>query len=148
MATLSEKGARIAKNTLFTLLLKRATKLVGKPVSVALVLKEAVDKLKDHDNPKSGVHQVIELGMSIVRMVRAWSGGHYRGVSPMTIVSGVAVLLYVVSPIDLVPDFIPLLGFGDDLALISWFIGRFRDEIARFQDWERNGEQPDALVIE
>ncbi len=146
MATLTEKGARIAKNSIFTYFLKRAAKVVGKPARVALVLKEAVDTLKDHDNPKSGIHQVVELGMTLIRLVGAWISGHYRGVSPMTIVSAVAVLLYVVSPIDLIPDFIPIIGFGDDLALIAWFVGRFRDEIAKFQAWEKAGEQPDALV--
>jgi uncharacterized membrane protein YkvA (DUF1232 family) len=146
MATLTEKGARIAKNSIFTYFLKRAAKVVGKPARMALVLKEAVDTLKDHDNPKSGVHQVVGLGLTLIRLVTAWVQGHYRGISPMTIVSAVAVLLYVVSPIDLVPDFIPVFGFSDDLALIAWFVGRFRDEIAKFQAWERAGQQPDALV--
>lgn len=146
MASLTAKGARIAKNSLFTYFLKKAARVVGKPARVALVMKEAVDTLKDHDNPKPGVHQVIDLGMTLVRLITAWAQGHYRGVSPMTIVSGVAVMLYVVSPIDLIPDFIPILGFGDDLALIAWFVGRFRDEMAKFQQWEKNGGRPDALV--
>ncbi len=146
MASLPEKGARIAQNSIFTYFLKKAAKVVGKPARVALVLKGAVDTLKDHDNPKPGVHQVIDLGMTLVRLITSWIQGHYRGVSPMTIVSGVAVLLYVVSPIDLIPDFIPVLGFGDDLALIAWFVGKFRDEIARFQVWEKAGGRPDALV--
>lgn len=146
MTPLTEKGARIAKNSLFTYFLKKAATVVGKPARVALVLKEAVDTLKDHDNPKPGVQQVIGLGLTLVRLVTAWAQGHYRGVSPMTIVSGLAVLLYVVSPIDLIPDFIPVIGFGDDLALIAWFVGRFRDEMAKFQAWEKAGRTPDALV--
>ena len=146
MASLSEKGARVAQNTMFTYFLKKAAQVVGKPARIALVLKGAVDTLKDHDNPKPGVHQVIDLGMTMVRLVTAWAQGHYRGVSPMTIMSGVAVLLYVVSPIDLIPDFIPLIGFGDDLALIAWFVSKFRDEIAKFQAWEKAGRVPDALV--
>jgi uncharacterized membrane protein YkvA (DUF1232 family) len=44
----------------------------------------------------------------------------------------------VLSPIDLVPDFIPVLGFLDDLSLVSWFIGKFHDEITRFRDWEQS----------
>ena len=143
MASLSEKGARVAKNAVFTYFLKRATKLVGKPVQIFGVLAQAVETLKDRENPKSGVRQVFELMFTVVRLIRAWAGGHYRGVSPFTVVSGVAVLLYVISPIDLVPDFIPVLGFMDDLSLMAWFIGKFRDEIQLFQEWEAEG-QPDA----
>ena len=146
MSSLTDKGARIAKNSIFTYFLKKAARVVGKPARVALVLKEAADTLKDHDNPKPGAQQAIGFGLTLVRLVTAWIQGHYRGVSPMTIVSGVAVLLYVVSPIDLIPDFIPILGFGDDLALIAWFVGRFRDEMAKFQTWEKAGGRPDALV--
>ncbi|RZK32967.1 MAG: DUF1232 domain-containing protein, partial [Hymenobacter sp.] len=50
--------------------------------------------------------------------------------------SGLAVLLYVLNPIDLVPDFIPVLGFLDDLSLVSWFLGKFQVEIERFREWE------------
>lgn len=41
----------------------------------------------------------------------------------------VAVLLYVISPIDLFPDLLPGLGFLDDLLLILgalWYLSRYR----------------------
>lgn len=37
------------------------------------------------------------------------------------IVTGL-VILYLLSPIDLIPDFIPLLGQFDDVLLLSWLI--------------------------
>lgn len=146
MSSLAQKGAGVAKNAVFTLFLKRAAKLVGRPGRIALLLTEAVSKLKDEDDPRSGIHQVIDLGQTLVRFVRAWASGHYRGVSPMTVVGATAVLLYVVSPLDIVPDFIPLVGFGDDLALIAWFVKRSRNELTKFERWEAAGGQPDALV--
>ncbi|RZK14902.1 MAG: DUF1232 domain-containing protein, partial [Hymenobacter sp.] len=66
-----------------------------------------------------------------------YASGEYRQIQTNTIVSGLAVLLYVISPIDLIPDFIPVVGFLDDLSLVSWFIGKFHGEITRFREWEQ-----------
>jgi len=44
------------------------------------------------------------------------------------------VLLYLLSPVDLVPDWIPLLGIADDLVLvplaIRWMLKRLPPDIA------------------
>jgi uncharacterized membrane protein YkvA (DUF1232 family) len=42
----------------------------------------------------------------------------------------------MVTPIDLVPDFIPIIGFADDLSLMAWFISAFQGELQKFQVWE------------
>jgi uncharacterized membrane protein YkvA (DUF1232 family) len=73
--------------------------------------------------------------------VRAFISGEYRDISTNTVISGLAVLLYVLSPIDLIPDFIPVIGFLDDLSLISWFLGKFQGEITRFREWEQTGHR-------
>ena len=44
------------------------------------------------------------------------------------------IVLYVLSPIDLIPDFIPFVGFLDDIVLvplaIRWLLKRLPPEIA------------------
>jgi uncharacterized membrane protein YkvA (DUF1232 family) len=74
--------------------------------------------------------------LTLVRLVRNYITGDYRQIQTSTIISGLAVLLYVLSPIDLVPDFVPVLGFLDDLSLVSWFMGKFQVEIANYREWE------------
>ncbi|MCC7058968.1 MAG: DUF1232 domain-containing protein [Burkholderiaceae bacterium] len=60
--------------------------------------------------------------------------------APFWLKAGTALLaLYLVSPIDLIPDTIPLLGIVDDLvlipAVIRWMLGRLpgslRDDVER-----------------
>jgi uncharacterized membrane protein YkvA (DUF1232 family) len=45
------------------------------------------------------------------------------------------IVLYVLSPIDLIPDFIPVVGFLDDIVLvplaIRWLLKRLPAHIAR-----------------
>jgi len=50
----------------------------------------------------------------------------------------VAALVYFISPLDFIPDFIPMLGFADDLALLTFVISKVGDELEKFQLWEMN----------
>ena len=53
----------------------------------------------------------------------------------------VAILLYFVSPIDLIPDFIPLIGGLDDVLLLGFLIKIIDKEIERFLTWEMENAQ-------
>ena len=142
MSTLSEKGLKISKNALFNVFIGRATQLLGRPFKIVTVLNEVADKLASKEAKTNKFRQLFEVALTLVRLVRSYISGEYREISTSTIVSGLAVLLYVLSPIDLVPDFIPVLGFLDDLSLVSWFVGKFQGEIIRFQEWEKSAHRP------
>lgn len=137
MPTLAQRGLQISKNALFSVFVNRAAKLLGKPFKVITVLNEAADKLADEKSKDNKFKQLFTTALTLVRLVRSYAAGEYRQIPTGTIVSGLAVLLYVVSPIDLIPDFIPVVGFLDDLSLVSWFIGKFHGEITRFRAWEQ-----------
>ena len=136
MATLSQRGVQISKDAIFSLFLGRATKIMSKPLKVLAIVNEAADKLADRNSKDNKFKQLFDTALTLVRMVRDYVKGDYRGIHTSTIVAGVAVLLYVISPIDLVPDFIPVLGFLDDLALISWFMDKFKTELTHYREWE------------
>ncbi|MRS62359.1 YkvA family protein [Larkinella terrae] len=74
----------------------------------------------------------------LVRMVRAYAKGEYRAIPGKTLLRMVAVLVYFVSPIDFIPDVLPLLGMTDDIALLFWLVSSISDDINRFTEWERN----------
>ena len=136
MSSLSEKGLRLSKNVVFNVFLSKASKLLGAPFKVVTTLNEVADKLAVKGHKDHKFRQLFDTAATLVRLVRRFVSGEYRAIGTGTIVAGLAVLLYVLSPIDLVPDFIPVVGFLDDLSLISWFAGKFQGEIVRFREWE------------
>lgn len=146
MSTLSERGLKLSKNALFNVFINRASKLLGRPFKVITVLNEVADKLTVQDNKDNKFKQLWDVALTLVRLVRNYVNGSYRNISTFTVVSGLAVLLYVLSPIDIIPDFIPVVGFLDDLSLISWFVGRFQGEITRFREWENNASAARGLI--
>ncbi|RFP66590.1 DUF1232 domain-containing protein [Hymenobacter lapidiphilus] len=136
MSSLVEKGLSISKNAFFSVFINKAGKLLGRPFKVILVLNEVASKLASKESGDNKFKQLFSVAFTLVRLVRRYVSGDYRQVETSTIVSGLGVLLYVLSPIDLVPDFIPVVGFLDDLALISWFVSKFQGELKSFREWE------------
>lgn len=76
----------------------------------------------------------------------AWWRGEYRAISPKALVTIVAGLLYFVSPLDAIPDWLLGVGFLDDIAVLGWVLKTVADELARFKDW-RNSQAPEKLRV-
>jgi uncharacterized membrane protein YkvA (DUF1232 family) len=72
-----------------------------------------------------------------VRLLKAWKQGSYRGLSLRTLASMAAALLYVLSPVDLVPDFIPGIGLIDDMAVLALLLHALAQDLAAFRAWEQ-----------
>jgi uncharacterized membrane protein YkvA (DUF1232 family) len=73
----------------------------------------------------------------LVRLLKAWKNGSYRGLSVRTLASVAAALLYVLSPVDLVPDFIPGIGLIDDMAVLALLLHALAQDLAAFRAWEQ-----------
>ncbi|MFG0542221.1 YkvA family protein [Pseudomonas sp. YQ_5] len=76
----------------------------------------------------------------------AWWRGEYRAISPKALVTVVAGLLYFVSPIDAIPDWLLGVGFLDDIAVLGWVLKTVADELARFKAW-RDSQAPERLRV-
>lgn len=76
----------------------------------------------------------------------AWWRGEYRAISPKALVTIVAGLLYFVSPIDAIPDWLLGVGFLDDIAVLGWILKTVADELARFKAW-RDSQAPERLRV-
>lgn len=135
---LIKKGLQLSQTGIFKGFLGKAGGLVSKPVKLGMLLTTAYGKLIDVQSEKSGFDQVKEVMMTFIRLGKAYINGSYRQVSNKSLLIGVGVLLYLVSPLDVIPDFIPVIGYLDDISLMAWFIDAFQKEISNFKTWESN----------
>lgn len=78
---------------------------------------------------------------TISRLVRASVKGQYKAVPWATLVKIIAALVYFVSPIDFIPDLLPVLGFADDIAVVLWVVKSCAADIERFREWEATQAQ-------
>jgi uncharacterized membrane protein YkvA (DUF1232 family) len=72
----------------------------------------------------------------LVSMIRDSGTGAYRDVPFATIAAAVAAILYLVSPIDAIPDFIPVLGYLDDASVIGICIRMAHNHIQEYRHWK------------
>lgn len=75
-----------------------------------------------------------DLGL-LQELCVAWWRGSYRAINPQALVAIVAGLIYFVSPLDAIPDFIPGLGLVDDLAVLAWVMKTWGSELDAFRAW-------------
>lgn len=57
----------------------------------------------------------------------------YTDYNPVELTLIVGAFAYVVSPWDLVPDWLPLFGLADDMGLLAWATKRFGEELGRYR---------------
>jgi uncharacterized membrane protein YkvA (DUF1232 family) len=96
-------------------------------------------KLVDEAIKKSsGIGPLIEIGGSLKLMfelVGDYAKGRYRDVRYGSIIAVIIGLLYLVAPIDSIPDFIPIAGFIDDAAVLGIIIKQVRSELEKYKIW-------------
>lgn len=86
---------------------------------------------------KEGMSEALVQVQLLVRLIRAYASGEYRKLPWKSLVSIVGVLIYFVSPLDFIPDFLPIVGMADDLALILWLFKSLSDDLEAFSQWEK-----------
>lgn len=67
--------------------------------------------------------------------VKDITGGRYREYNGKMLLLIVALLIYVVSPFDIIPDWLPGIGFLDDAALIGYIVNIADRELERYYRW-------------
>jgi len=92
-----------------------------------------------------GAREALRLLPDVVRLVR-------RLAADRSLPRGVrlrlwALLVYLLSPLDLVPDFLPVIGYADDVVVVAWTL-RSVVRRAGYEALERHWPgQPAGLAV-
>lgn len=77
----------------------------------------------------------------LIAMIKDYWDGIYREIPWWVIASVVFALLYVLNPIDLIPDIIPVLGLTDDAAVLALCLAMTEKDIHKYQNWKNRNAQ-------
>ncbi len=80
----------------------------------------------------------------ILELLRDRVTGAYKETPWRTIAALTGALIYVLSPIDLILDFIPVIGFLDDAVVLGLAIKLAQPDLEKYRAWKANREEKAA----
>jgi uncharacterized membrane protein YkvA (DUF1232 family) len=80
--------------------------------------------------------RLIEDFRVLFSLIKDYSRGAYRDVSLSSILIFVFMIAYILSPVDLLSDFIPVLGQIDDAVVVFLCMQGLRKDLDRYRDWK------------
>jgi uncharacterized membrane protein YkvA (DUF1232 family) len=92
----------------------------------------------------SAFARLLEDAKLLLSLVRDYWNKEYRSVPYWVIAAAAFALLYVLTPVDLIPDAIPVIGLLDDAAVVSACLAMVRQELAKYAEWKRERNAPGA----
>ena len=114
---------------------KKAEKLLKDEDKVERLLQKMEKKLK----VLPVVGGTFSLVPAMISLIRSYIKKEYTEVPLGTILGVLSAIIYIVSPVDLVPDFIPGGGYIDDAAiLILCLKAGAEDDIKEYNNWREN----------
>lgn len=86
---------------------------------------------------------------TLASMIRDYRAGTYARVPYWAVAAAGFALLYVLNPLDILPDVIPFMGYVDDAAVLAKTLALIRKELDAYRAWKGSlgGEIIDVEVI-
>jgi len=110
----------------------RAESYVGHEEKLRCLLKKATRKSEECYEFLLAPWESLQI---FLRLLRAHLAGKFH-TPPDSILMVIAVVIYFVSPFDLIPDSVPVLGLIDDAAVVTCVAKANLTLISSFRTWE------------
>lgn len=99
-----------------------------------------IEKARDiQDKAKRipALHKVFQDVLLCLELIRDYRSGAYKDIATWAIVALVFGLLYLVNPLELIPDVIPVVGYLDDVAVMLGILKLVRIELQKYRHWRQ-----------
>lgn len=111
----------------------KASELVKDKEKAKVKIDQALKKANANKGEMQSVWQQLQ---SLFSLAKDYFNGTYTDIPKKSIVAIIAGMLYFLSPVDLIPDF--LLGFGliDDVFILGLVIKQVAKDLEKYQAWK------------
>lgn len=124
MNKLGAKGLRLFES--------RAAEYIKDKSKVSTLLKLAFQKGMSSDAFK----EVWERLQLMINVLRDWVAGEYKEIPKRSLIIVTAALLYFITPVDLIPDIIPISGYFDDVTVLGFVYAQITKDLDQYKAWK------------
>lgn len=104
-----------------------------------------LQNVSEHIRPLTNVPflgETVEDLIDIVAMLNDYYARRYTKVPLHVIIAAFAILAYLASPVDIIPDKVPILGYIDDFFVINLIVDLSVDrELERYRAWRETAQE-------
>jgi len=112
----------------------KADDVTEEDVTRVLGRKEEAER-KYRDIPGRFSRTVAQVKL-LFELLRGYVDGSYREVPWATIAVAVAALVYFLSPVDVIPDLLPVIGYADDASVLALAVSLLQEDLKAFCRWK------------
>ncbi|MDZ4846693.1 MAG: YkvA family protein [Chitinophagales bacterium] len=94
------------------------------------------EEIEDKFKSSGRLGRYIEDARLMLSLIKDYWRGDYRKILWFTIAAIVFALLYVLNPLDLIPDILPIVGFIDDALAFSVAFKLVEKDLKKYKEWK------------
>lgn len=117
--------------------MSKASKLSNNSAGILNVLKKALNKIQEQGKGPI-IDQIRNKLLIFGGLIKSYATGEYRDIELKNLVIILGSMIYFISPIDFIPDILPMVGFADDIALLTFAYNSVASEIEKYELWLLN----------
>ena len=127
-------GDEITQSAAFRRASIDAEAYVTDPTRLRKLVQDAVGKI--NTIPRGPFGETWPYLLAMIRVIRDYQRAEYRDLPPDRLLVVIAAIIYFVSPFDVIPDWVPVLGHIDDAFVVSLALKSVRNDLDTFMAWE------------
>lgn len=130
---------------------KKAEKELKKRYAIAEEIIKDKNKLDDFlERLERKIKEIPKIGEKLshvivmVSLVKHYATKEYTDFPMASLIAVVAALVYFISPIDLIPDGIPIAGYVDDALVVAVCWSIVETDVDRYLEWRDNNKETES----
>jgi len=127
-------GDEITRSAAFRKATSESESVVKDPERLRKLVGDAREKI--NHIPRGPFAETWPYLMAMIRLIRAFHQLEYRDISAQNLLIIVAAIIYFVSPFDVIPDSVPILGNIDDAFVVRLAMKSVSADLDAFMAWE------------